>query len=184
METLAELKERILNRCEWRDGPLETPCLIWTGGCSSGGYGSIKYQGTKLATHRVLWLCEYGKIEEGKELCHECDTPPCNSLLHLRADTRAGNMADAFRRGRLNRRGDNNSYASLTARQVSLIKYFLQQGWRPGQLAERYWVAPSTIAAISSGTTWSHVQPFQPLPGEPLPVPPGIKPTTSLVRRF
>jgi hypothetical protein len=106
--------------------------------------------------------------------------------VHLRADTHAGNIADAVRRGRraVNRPYGNCNPAVLTHREVSLIKYFLQLGWTPIQLAERYLVAPQTISLIKHGRSWSDVQPFQPIPGEPLPVPPGIKPTAPLVRRL
>jgi hypothetical protein len=91
-------------------------------------------------------------------------------------------MRDAVRRGR--HWGWVQNKASLTERQVSLIKYFLQLGWTCIQLAEQYRVSKGAISHIKNETRWSHVQPFQPIPGEPVPLPPGIKPTTPLVRRF
>jgi hypothetical protein len=184
--SLAELKDRILSRCEWQDGPLETPCLIWTGALSGHRglfYGNIRYQGQSLRTHRVLWMCEYGEIEDGKDICHECDNPPCNNLLHLRVDTRAGNLGDAVRRGRL-ASGENHNRALLTATKVSHIKYFLQQGWAYTELARRYCTSYSAISNIKHGENWKHVQPFQPIPGEPLPVPPPLKLTAPIDRRF
>jgi|SRR6516225_3658933 len=187
--SLAELKERILSRCEWQEGPLETPCLIWTGALSSRGlglgYGHLSYHGQPLRTHRVLWMCEYGEIEEGKEICHNCDCPPCNNILHLRADTRAGNIGDAVRKGRLaDRRGENNGYAVLTAIKVSHIRYFLQQGWTCAELARRYDTSYSPIAEIKHDRSWPHIQPFQPIPGEPLPAPPPIPSLQPLYRRY
>jgi hypothetical protein len=175
--SLIELKRRILSRCEWRDGPLETPCLIYTG-AKGDGYGCIWAGGRSLGTHRAIWMAEYGEIEEGKEICHDCDTPACNNLEHLRADTHAGNIGDAARKGRLT---ENN--ATLTEIQVGFIRYFLQQGWSCIQLAERYRVGKTTVQYIKLGMRWSHVQPFQPLPGEPLPLPPPL-PNRSAFRRM
>ena len=180
--SLAELKDRILSRCEWQDGPLETPCLIYTGHLHTFGYGQIKYQSKTLKTHRVIWICEHGEIEQGKEICHDCDNPPCNNLLHLRADTHEGNMADASRKGRIwngDQRGENHNGTHLTNIQVSLIKFFVQQGWNCAQLAERYRVSRQAISLIRYRVNWIHIQPFQPIPGEPLPVPP---PLPSIVR--
>jgi hypothetical protein len=182
--SLAKLKDRILNRCEWHDGPLETPCLIWTGARNNDGYGNIKHQGESLNTHRAIWMCEYGEVEEGKEICHDCDTRACCELKHLRADTHFGNMGDASRRGRLrDQRGENNGHAALTEVQVSSIKYFLQCGWSCVQLGERYGVCSVAIGDIKDGTRWSHIQPFQPLSNEPLPLPPPL-PNQSTYRRF
>jgi hypothetical protein len=148
------------------------------------GYGSIGlYQGKVLLTHRVIWMAEYGEIEEGKFVCHNCDCPPCNNIKHLRVDTPAGNAADMAFKGRHHDcQGENSSRALLTEVRVSHIKYFLQQGWSCVQLAERYGV--TTIPQIKRGEVWKHVQPFQPISGEPLPVPPSIKPTTPTLRRF
>jgi len=178
--SLAELKERILSRCEWQDGPLDTPCLIYTGTLSRDGYGRIGYQGHVLETYRAIWICEHGEVEEGKEICHNCHSPACNNILHLRADTHAANVADMFSSGRCpNRQGEYQSL--LTAIQVSHIKYFLQLGWTAAQLAERYFVSRSTISMIGSGINWTHVQPYQPIPGKPLPV---LPLTAPVFRRF
>ena len=181
---LAELKERILSRCEWQDGPLQTPCLVWFGALRGGynEYGNIRYQGMNHQTHRVIWICEYGEIEAGKEICHDCHTPRCNNILHLRCDSHASNMADASRLGRFpDRRGENQNGALLTNAQVSFIKYFLQQGWSCTLLAERYGVSAVTISHIKCEDTWAHIQPFQPIDGEPLPILPPS--TTPAIRR-
>jgi HNH endonuclease len=182
--SLIELKDRILNRCEWHDGPLETPCLIFTGALDGDGYGIIWGDGRNLGTHRAIWMAENGEVEERKEICHDCDNPPCCELKHLRADTHLGNMGDAVRRGRLaDQRGENNSRAALTEIQVGSIKYFLLQGWTSIPLAERYRVSRTAVQDIKLGRRWSHVQPFQPLPGEPLPAPPPL-PNRSTYRRY
>jgi hypothetical protein len=94
-------------------------------------------------------------------------------------------MGDMARRGRQSdRQGENAGHVSLTALQVSYIKYFLQQGWPQDQLAEGYCVGRSTIGMISNGTNWPHIQPFQPIPGERLPVPPPIPNLQPPMKRF
>jgi hypothetical protein len=73
---VAQLRQRILDRCEWQDGPLETPCLIWTGALSGGPgnyYGHVTYGGMSLKTHRAIWMAENGEIENDMEVCHDCD---------------------------------------------------------------------------------------------------------------
>jgi hypothetical protein len=94
-------------------------------------------------------------------------------------------MADTVRRGRYpNRQGENHHLAYLSSIQVSHIRFFLQDGWTCAMLAERYGVSPSTIAHIKCGESWKHVQPYQPIDGEPLPNPPPIKLTAPALRRF
>jgi hypothetical protein len=189
--SLAELKERILSRCEWQDGPLETPCLVFTGCLNSYGYGHIRFKTELLSTHRAIWMAEYGEIkklnemDERMEVCHLCDNPPCCEIKHLKLDTHQKNLKDAWLRGLLHdRAGQNSPRATLTDLQVSYIKFFIQQGWTVSMLAERYGVSAYAIWHIKLGKNWKHAQPFQPIDGEPLPVPPPIKSATPAYRRF
>jgi hypothetical protein len=175
----ASLRQRILERCEWRPGPLSTPCLIWTGalhGAPPNNYGKIRHQGKSLKVHRTIWVAEYGEIEKGLEVCHHCDRPPCCEIQHLYVGTHARNMGDAARRHRIVNvwQGEDHVCALLTDIQVSHIKYFLQHGWTGAQLARRYPVGRSLISKIKRGRHWSHIQPIQPVDGEPLPVPPPL----------
>ncbi len=177
--TLAEIKQQILARCEWRDGSLSTPCLVWTGRRDRYGYGRLKYNSEQLV-HRLIWLIEKGEIGKGGRkslhVCHHCDNPPCCNVEHLFVGTSGGNQRDAYRKGRHpDRRGENNSQAVLTEVEVSLIKYFLQNGWGCQKLGRLYGVSPQTIREIKRERNWRRTRPFQPKKGEPLPVPPPQK---------
>ena len=158
---LANVKQRIFNRCEWRDGPLDTRCLVWTGyrNCRVGGeYGRITYNGKSRFVHRLTWMAEKGEIGEGLFVCHKCDCPPCCNVDHLFVGTNSDNLRDCVNKGRHDdRHGENNSRALLTEAEVSLIKYFLQQGWSSARLAKRYGVSRSAIFNIKTKRTWRHV---------------------------
>jgi HNH endonuclease/Homeodomain-like domain len=158
--TLDEIKQKILSRCEWRDGPLETQCLVWTGPRIPKGYGYLRRNNERLV-HRVMYSIEKGQIPKGFHICHRCDNPPCCNVDHLFIGTNADNLIDACRKGR-------HSAAKLTEADVSLIKYHLQNGWGGSEIARRYNVSPSTISRIKTEWTWRYVQPIE---GQPLPSP-------------
>jgi HNH endonuclease len=162
--TLDEIKQRILARCEWREGPLETPCLVWTGARDSGGYGRLRFNNNRHFVHRLLYSIEKGEIPEGLQICHHCDNRPCCNVDHLFRGTSGDNQIDACRKGR-------HPSATLTEAEVSLIKYFLKNGWTCAELGRRYGVDRRTISKIKTGECWRHTRPFQPIEGEPLPVP-------------
>jgi len=46
-----ELKQKLLDRSEERPGPLETSCLIWTGGRDGKGYGAMKWEGEQYTSY-------------------------------------------------------------------------------------------------------------------------------------
>jgi hypothetical protein len=125
----------------------------------------------------MIWAAEYGEIENGLEVCHECDTPLCCEIQHLYLGTHARNMGDAVLRDRFpDRQGENHPGVLLTGIQVSHIKYFLQRSWSATELAKRYPVSREAIYQIKAGRNWRDVQPFQPVDDEALPVPPPPKP--------
>jgi hypothetical protein len=134
-----------------------------------------------MAEHGDIARCN--EMGELMEICHHCDNSLCCEITHLYLDTHQRNMKDAWLRGLLyDRTGENHKRATLTDLQVSYIEFFLQDGWTGPMLAERYGVSVFAIWHIKSGKTWKHVQPFQPIDGEPLPIPPPIKLTAP--RRY
>jgi HNH endonuclease len=180
-KSLAEIKERILARCIWRDGPLDTPCLVWTGPVWSAGYGTISFKGKAYSVHRLIYLIDKGEIKKGLSICHKCDCLRCCNVEHLFTGTQRDNIRDSVSKGRFRRcDSENHGQAVLTKDEVSLIRYFLQNGWNCKELARRYGVNSSTVSSIKRKQTWRHVQLFQPIEGEPLPVPPPRKPKAAI----
>lgn len=83
------LAQRLLTRVEKNaDG-----CWYWTGRCTPGGYGSFKFEGKHLSTHRVSYELHIGPIPIGLHVDHLCRHRTCCNPLHLEPVTPAVNKA-------------------------------------------------------------------------------------------
>lgn len=74
------LRQRFLDQVFFE--PL-SGCWLWTGGCNSDGYGSIRIQGRWFSTHRYSYIVLVGEPGEGLELDHLCETRICVNPAHL-----------------------------------------------------------------------------------------------------
>jgi hypothetical protein len=89
--------QRIIDRSELVDGPLETPCWIWQGAKNLAGYGRI-YTGSCLGwgpisqVHRFTYVMVNGPILPGLEIDHLCRVRACCNPEHLEAVTRKENL--------------------------------------------------------------------------------------------
>lgn len=68
-------------------------CLIWTGGKSDTGYGTISVDGRSMSAHRYAWERANGPIPLGMVLDHICHNRACVTVEHLRICTRQQNNA-------------------------------------------------------------------------------------------
>lgn len=143
------------------DGPLDTPCLDWTGYCRQG-YGSVWYDGRYYLVHRLSCIVHSeGPIPVGSVVCHRCNNPRCVQFSHLRADTQRSNMLQMFEEGRdVTPTGEWNGHAVLSEVDVAVIKGLLLRPYHGLRvaLARHYGVSKQAIHLIEIGKAWPHVK--------------------------
>lgn len=136
----------------------ETGCLIWMGKSTNGGYGlygTTKYGDRKknIRAHRLAWELTHGPIEDGPEVCHKCDVPPCINPDHLFLGTHHENMKDMSAKGRAER-GERHHNAKLTSDEVIKIVKEYENGASVEFLAIKYEVWDAAISRILTGKRW------------------------------
>ncbi|MCI0563551.1 MAG: HNH endonuclease, partial [Nitrososphaera sp.] len=92
-----------------------------------------------------------GVDPDNKEVCHECNNPPCCNPLHLFLGNHSDNMQHAFDCGRNTNRGVFNANAKLSKQMIDEIKLALDNGEGPTNLAKLFGVTPQHISAIKHG---------------------------------
>lgn len=78
-----------------------TGCLLWTGSCDTGGYGSICINKKTRTVHRLVYELYFGKISRNKVIMHICDTRCCINIRHLKLGTQKQNVIDAVKKNRM-----------------------------------------------------------------------------------
>lgn len=140
-----------------------TPCWHWVGSVSDSGYGTFQHpDGRTMRAHREAYKFCIGPIPKGHVLMHMCDNPVCVNPFHHATGTPSENMQDMVEKGR-NRnqttgKGEKNSQASFTEREVRRIKIEYNHGYTPARLAKKYKRPLSTIKDIVYGKTWTHIE--------------------------
>lgn len=157
-------------------------CHIFTGAKDSSGYGRIadsRFGPAKkklVRLHRAVWERDFGKIPDGMNVCHTCDTPACINPKHLFVGDQQANVRDMWSKGRaenLRRWGNANTKgkhfnvgsahgrAIFTEDQVREIKKSLALDNTYAnvlRLAEKNKCSRTAINHIRNGTRWRHVQ--------------------------
>lgn len=80
----------------------EDDCWSWLGCFHNGdklGYGTFKYKGKVIYSHRAAYEIANGHIPEGLLILHKCDHKWCCNPKHLYAGTNGDNVCDAVQRG-------------------------------------------------------------------------------------
>jgi hypothetical protein len=95
-------------------------CWVWEGNKCSAGYGNVKIDSKQRSVHRLVLEWAQGSLD--KQACHTCDNRPCCNPSHLWEGTQLQNIRDAYRKGRINRKGENNGGARLNEKIVRSIR--------------------------------------------------------------
>lgn len=104
--------EKVIKR-----GPDE--CWDWNGSHDQHGYGQLRIDGHNVRAHRFSYKLHKGPIPDGKDVCHDCDYPPCTNPVHLFAGTAKDNLDDMVAKGRTNNyEGGEHPNAMFTNEQV------------------------------------------------------------------
>jgi hypothetical protein len=137
----------------------ETGCTLWKGANRGGRfpYGVLWYKGVKKSAHIWAWENANGRpVQEGMEVCHHCDRPPCIDRDHLFEGTPGDNSRDCVAKGRHNKRhGSAHHKAKLTEAQILVIR---EDGRLHRLIAADYGVSRAMISYIKRGEFWRHVQ--------------------------
>lgn len=78
-------------------GPLDTPCLIWTGRTTPDGYALLSIKGTDVLVHRYVYSVYVADIPDGYDIDHLCMRRACINPDHLEPVTHAENVSRSAR---------------------------------------------------------------------------------------
>ena len=156
------------------DRPSPDGCWQWKGAKTKNGYGVFHHPKNQGA-HRYSAELAFGKVPDGRHVCHRCDNPGCVNPSHLFYGTRSENMRDARRKGRMRipdvhsnpewlakmlsaaLKGEDVASSKLTEANVIDIRRLRVAGASINEIAKKYAMDKSTISDIVSGLRWKHV---------------------------
>jgi len=125
----------------------------------SGIYARIHFHGKTWMAHVVSYLLANGSLEEGKKVCHSCDTPKCVRPDHLHAKSQAANVEEMIAKKR-NRPafGTANHLAKLNEQKVMHIRQALFDGTATiEELALLYGLSFQGVYHVARGQVWKSV---------------------------
>ncbi len=134
-------------------------CWLWVASVNGDGYGHIGIGGGRVEkAHRAAWLLYRGRIPDGVQVLHRCDTPPCVNPDHLFLGSNADNIKDKVSKGRQRSApGESNGRAVITAPQAAEIRRRSARGETRTALAREFGVSLSTASRIARGELWRSI---------------------------
>lgn len=151
---------KTVEQCFWEKVVKKEWCWEWTGS-TRYGYGYLFRQIDRkivtISSHRISWQIHNGSIQEGMQVLHRCDNPPCTNPEHLFLGTQRDNMADKVFKGR-HPKGIGAPQSKLTDDKIENIRRrYSSWGTTYQKLANEYCVSVCTICNIINRKTWKHV---------------------------
>lgn len=116
-----------------------------------------KIGGKSFRAHRLSYEMHRGEIPEGLLVRHKCDNRACVRPMHLLLGTVKDNSDDMVRRGRAPV-GTRSGRAKITEAIAARIKQLLRGGLGVLEVSLAVEVDRSTVANVSCGRRWKHVQ--------------------------
>lgn len=152
-------------------------CWLWTGGSKTrSGYGQYAFRSKGIRrsfyAHRMAKILSTSCLLPNRYCaCHHCDNPSCCNPAHIFVGTYKDNSVDAVNKKRVahgdnhySRRcpekaakGEKHGMAKLSAADVSQIRSAdVSRHGSKKDLAEKYGISRTQIAAIIKRRTWKH----------------------------
>lgn len=133
-------------------------CKEWLLGKRSGGYGSVRWDGTHFSVHRLVYnLAHPDEDITNLFIRHRCDNPSCINPEHLESGTPQDNTDDMISKER-NAKGSKHGRSKLTEGQILQIRHLYSFGnITYKELGRIYNIDFSTVGKIIKKRRWSHV---------------------------
>jgi hypothetical protein len=145
------------------NGPIPTHCpelgncWLWTGMVNEHGYGRIWDESQPnypfIYVHRLSYILANGPLDEGVDVLHHCDNPPCLRPSHLYAGTQQQNNRDRDARDRV-RHGEAHRSAKLTEQEVRAIRKMLAANKEMPAAKKLSLRAIGAVFGVAGATIW------------------------------
>lgn len=139
----------------WKKVDKSGDCWVWTGFVKpNNGYG-VFWDKKHVLAHVFSYTLD-GELEQGEEVMHICDNPPCVRRSHLKKGSHLENMRDSLLKGR-NARGEKIKGILTKDLVLKIRKEYSTGTYSHRELAKIFNVGKSTIHTVVTKQTWSHV---------------------------
>ncbi len=130
-------------------------CWLWQGASrGSGPYGCYWNGHKNTSTHRASYAALVGPINDGKFVCHSCDTPKCVNPAHLFLGTNLDNCRDCVIKGRTKPAFPKK----LDADRVRLIRRMASAGRSGASISREMGISETLASRVIRRTEWAWVR--------------------------